>query len=182
MNYTPSPDKTPDGHCIDDRAKPCAKCGYRRKELPYWTRVHYTIFTWGGDYYQILSTGSTNRNTPQNAHFEDYVIAAKVRQVPYGKWERVDERGAGETVHLFAAHFAPTEPVLIPQGQHDVERIVASANTRQRCTECSGFNAELCRTCVVLSLARLRIVIEKLQNAATDTESEIVKLQEKYSP
>ena len=179
MNYISSPynKKTPDGHCIDDRAKPCAKCGYRRKDLPYWTKVHYTIFTWGGDHYQILSTGSTNRNTPGNAHFEDYVIAAKVRQAPYGRWERVDERGIGETVQLFAPHFAPTEPVLIPQSQRDVERVIASTGPHRRCAECKQFDAELCVGCVNTMLEHLRGSLEDLHKTANRIDSEITKLQ-----
>lgn len=59
---------------------PCRACGYVRKRLPSWATPG-AVFALRGGVHRIVGRGSTNRGTPLNMHFRDFVRAVAVSVV-----------------------------------------------------------------------------------------------------
>jgi hypothetical protein len=68
---------TVDGHRLDDKSAACEKCGFWRPPMPAWFTAFGTRFRFVGRIWTVVGLGSTNRYTPGNAHFEDYIIAER---------------------------------------------------------------------------------------------------------
>jgi hypothetical protein len=59
-------------HPLDD-PRPCPGCGFEQVRRPDWA-VTDALFALAGKSYRVVAVGSTNRRSPRNLHFEDYVI------------------------------------------------------------------------------------------------------------
>lgn len=66
------------GHARDDAETPCPRCGFVRVALPAWANVPHALFAMDGSVWRVIATASTNRDTPQNSHFREYVSAELV--------------------------------------------------------------------------------------------------------